>query len=355
MGTMIQGYKLAEADYRGERFADSAQDLRGNNDLLSLTQPAIIREIHAAYLDAGADIISTNTFNCQRAVDGRLRPAGLGVRNQPRGSAAGARGRRRLHAPGTRAKMLCRRGARSHDQDCFDISRRQRSGLSQYRLRYPGCRLWRVVAGPARRRRGPDPGRNHFRHAQRQGGAVRDRLRVRGARRALADHYFRHHHRRLRAHAHRTDAGSVLELGAPCAAAGGRSELRPRCEADAAVYRGTVQGRRHLRELLSQRGAAQSPVGNRLRRDAGLYLRACSWNSPAAASSISWAAAAAPRRRTSRRLRTRSGDLPARSLPQIEKKLRLSGLEPLNIGDDSLFVNVGERAPTLPAPRRSRA
>ena len=63
MGTMIQSYKLAEADYRGKRFAAFAQDLRGNNDLLSLTQPAIIREIHDAYLDAGADIVSTNTFN----------------------------------------------------------------------------------------------------------------------------------------------------------------------------------------------------------------------------------------------------------------------------------------------------
>ena len=63
MGTMIQTYKLAEADYRGERFAAFGQDLKGNNDLLSLTRPGIIREIHDAYLEAGADIISTNTFN----------------------------------------------------------------------------------------------------------------------------------------------------------------------------------------------------------------------------------------------------------------------------------------------------
>ena len=63
MGTMIQSYRLQEADYRGERFHDWPSDLKGNNDLLVLTQPAIIREIHAAYLDAGADIIETNTFN----------------------------------------------------------------------------------------------------------------------------------------------------------------------------------------------------------------------------------------------------------------------------------------------------
>jgi 5-methyltetrahydrofolate--homocysteine methyltransferase len=63
MGTMIQSYQLDEAGYRGEQFADSPRDLRGNNELLSLTQPDIIRAIHLAYLDAGADIIETNTFN----------------------------------------------------------------------------------------------------------------------------------------------------------------------------------------------------------------------------------------------------------------------------------------------------
>ena len=63
MGTMIQRHKLEEADYRGERFADWASDLKGNNDLLVLTQPQIIQNIHEAYLDAGADIIETNSFN----------------------------------------------------------------------------------------------------------------------------------------------------------------------------------------------------------------------------------------------------------------------------------------------------
>ena len=63
MGTMIQRYKLEEADYRGTRFADHDSDLKGNNDLLSLTQPQIIGDIHRAYLDAGADIVETNTFN----------------------------------------------------------------------------------------------------------------------------------------------------------------------------------------------------------------------------------------------------------------------------------------------------
>src|SRR6188474_3425089 len=66
MGTMIQQHKLSEADYRGERFKNWHSDIKGNNDLLCLTQPHIIEAIHKAYLDAGADIIETNTFNSQR-------------------------------------------------------------------------------------------------------------------------------------------------------------------------------------------------------------------------------------------------------------------------------------------------
>jgi len=65
MGTMIQRYRLDEAGYRGARFKDHKRDLKGNNDLLVLSQPKIISEIHNAYLEAGADIIETNTFNAQ--------------------------------------------------------------------------------------------------------------------------------------------------------------------------------------------------------------------------------------------------------------------------------------------------
>jgi len=66
MGTMIQRYQLTEEDFRGERFRDHKSDLKGNNDLLNITRPDVIRAIHAEYLDAGADIIETNTFSTQR-------------------------------------------------------------------------------------------------------------------------------------------------------------------------------------------------------------------------------------------------------------------------------------------------
>lgn len=66
MGTMIQQYNLEENDYRGTEFFEVSDSLKGNNDLLSITQPKVIREIHEAYLEAGADIIETNTFNANR-------------------------------------------------------------------------------------------------------------------------------------------------------------------------------------------------------------------------------------------------------------------------------------------------
>lgn len=66
MGTMIQRHQLTEADYRGDAYKNWGSDLKGNNDLLSLTQPAIIEGIHREYLEAGADIIETNTFNAQK-------------------------------------------------------------------------------------------------------------------------------------------------------------------------------------------------------------------------------------------------------------------------------------------------
>src|SRR5215212_6837189 len=66
MGTMIQRHKLSEADFRGTRFANHPRDLRGDSDLLSLTQPDAVRAVHRAYLDAGADIVSTNSFTATR-------------------------------------------------------------------------------------------------------------------------------------------------------------------------------------------------------------------------------------------------------------------------------------------------
>src|SRR3546814_4723381 len=70
MGTMIQQYKLSEMDFRGELFAEHFKDVKGNNELLSLVRPDIISDIHRSYLEAGADVIETNTFGATAIAQG---------------------------------------------------------------------------------------------------------------------------------------------------------------------------------------------------------------------------------------------------------------------------------------------
>ena len=92
MGTMLQTYRLTEADYRGTRFADWPSDLKGNNDLLALTQPQIVGAIQREYLEAGADILETNTFNANT-----ISMADYGMESRVRGGQPGQtplRGRR---------------------------------------------------------------------------------------------------------------------------------------------------------------------------------------------------------------------------------------------------------------------
>ena len=90
MGTMIQRFKLSEADYRGERFKDFGKDVKGNNELLSLTRPDVIRDIHEGYLAAGADMIETNTFGATTIAQEDYKMADLAI-EMNRASAALAR------------------------------------------------------------------------------------------------------------------------------------------------------------------------------------------------------------------------------------------------------------------------
>ena len=107
MGTMIQEHQLGEADYRGDRFADWRMDLKGNNDLLSLTRPDLIEGIHRAYLEAGADIVETNTFNASapsqadyglEALVYELNHEGARLARKAADDVAGRSGRRRFVA-----------------------------------------------------------------------------------------------------------------------------------------------------------------------------------------------------------------------------------------------------------------
>ena len=113
MGTMIQRHGLTEADFRGERFHGHPRDLRGNNDLLILTRPDLIREIHAEYLEAGADIVETNTFNSTSIAQADYGLEGIVARAEPRGRAPRARGRGRRERPHPGAPALRRRRARA--------------------------------------------------------------------------------------------------------------------------------------------------------------------------------------------------------------------------------------------------
>ena len=221
MGTMIQRHKLTEAHYRGTEaygdytgkrqvFADHPVDLKGNNDLLLLTQPHVIGGIHRQYLEAGADIIETYTFNSNA-----ISLADYGMQHLVY----------ELNVAGAKlARGLCDEFSTA-DKPRFVagvLGPTDKTASISPDVNDPGARnitfdelvakLRRSDARPARRRRGYPDGRNHLRHAQCQGRAVRDRAGLRPARRARADHDFRHHHRCFRAHAVRPDHRSFLQF-----------------------------------------------------------------------------------------------------------------------------------------------
>ena len=202
-----------EAGYRGERFADWPSDVQGNNDLLSITAPEIIAGIHREYLEAGADLIETNTFNATA-----ISLADYGMEelayelNVASARLARARVRRddRAHP---RQAALRRRRARPDQPDGVHLARRQRPRRPQRHLRRAGRGLPGAGQRPGRRRRRRPARRDDLRHAERQGGDLRAGDAVRGARPPLAGDDLRHDHRRLRAHAVRPGHRGVLALG----------------------------------------------------------------------------------------------------------------------------------------------
>ena len=169
MGTMIQRLKLEEADYRGERFADHAKLVKGNNDLLVLTQPKAIGDIHAGYLEAGADIICTNTFNAQRI---SLADYGMEELSYEMNVAAAKLARAAADAADGQDAGPPAHRRRRHGPDQphgLDLARRQQSGLPQRQLRRAGRGLFRAGARADRGRRRRAADRDHLRHAERQG------------------------------------------------------------------------------------------------------------------------------------------------------------------------------------------
>src|SRR5690606_11492097 len=164
MGTMIQAHGLDEADYRGDRFANHRRELRGDNDLLNLTRPEVIEAIHDRYLEAGADIVSTNTFNATAISQTEYDLADFAYELN-------------------RAAALGGRRARPHRPHGVHLAGRQRSRVPQRHLRRVADGLWGSGTGPAGRRRRSAAGRDGVRHFERARGALRDRRAPGGARR----------------------------------------------------------------------------------------------------------------------------------------------------------------------------
>ena len=113
MGTMVQTYNLDEDDFRGERFRDHPMLLKGNNDLLSITRPDVIAGIHRAYLDAGADIIETNTFNSNKITMLNYGLEASRLRDEPGLRRARPTGRRRVPRKNPRPPPVRRREHRA--------------------------------------------------------------------------------------------------------------------------------------------------------------------------------------------------------------------------------------------------
>ncbi|HJV24294.1 MAG TPA: methionine synthase [Aromatoleum sp.] len=342
MGTMIQQHKLAESDYRGERFKAHPKDLKGNNDLLVLTRPEVVAGIHRAYLDAGADIIETNTFNGTRVSQAEYGLADVAYEI----NVAGAR----------LVRELC----------------------DEYTAKNPQKpRYCAGVLGPTSRTLSISPDVNDpgFRNISfdalvddyydsarglLEGGAdillietIFDTLNAKAAVFAV-EKLFAETARRVPVMisgtitdaSGRTLSGQTAEafwnslaharpisFGLNCAL--GAKELRQYVEDLSHVCDTHVSAHPNagLPNPLSPTGYDETPeqLATDIREwaQSGLVniVGGCCGTTPAHIAAIAQAVA----------------DIAPRQVPEIEKKLRLSGLEPFNVGADSLFVNVGER------------
>jgi 5-methyltetrahydrofolate--homocysteine methyltransferase len=337
---MIQRERLDEAQFRGERFRDWPHDLRGNNDLLALTQPDLIRRIHAQYLEAGADIIETNTFNSTAVSMADYGMQGLVAELN------GAAARLAVEA--------------AHDWQFRDPSR---------------PRFVAGVLGPTTKTTSISPDVNDpgFRaisfdqlvasyaeaaHALAEGGVdlilvetVFDTLNAKAALFALEDVFERRGARlpviisgTITDASGRTLSGQTTEafynsvrharplaIGLNCAL--GAKELRPYVEELSGIAEAFVSC--HPNAGLPNAFGEYDDTPENMASIMGEWARS-GWLNIAGGCCGT----------TAEHIRALAGavkGVPPRRVPALPKKLRLAGLEPLNVGDDSLFVNVGER------------
>lgn len=342
MGTMIQRHKLEEADFRGSRFADFPHDLKGNNDLLTLTQPDIIRGIHTGYLEAGADIIETNTFNSNAASMSDYHMADL------------------VYELNVEAVKLAREAIQEIEAKVPDrprfvagvIGPTTKTASISPDVNDPGFRgitFDQLVIDYTESIRGLVDGGVDILLVE----TIFDSLNSKAALFAI-DQFFDDHKIRLPIMisvtitdaSGRTLSGQTpeafwnsvshtnpLSVGINCAL--GAELMRPYIEelANVAGVYTSVHPNAGLPNPLSDTGYDETPeyTAKQIKdfADSGFVniVGGCCGTTPAHIKAIAEAVSTvAPRK-----------------IPDIPKKLRLSGLEPLNIDDDSLFVNVGER------------
>ena len=342
MGTMIQSYKLGEADYRGERFKDFPHDLKGNNDLLTLTQPQIIREIHTRYLEAGADILETNTFNSTAASLGDYHMQDLVYEL----NVAGARLAKEA------IQTVCAKSPGKPRFVAGVLGPTTKTASISPDVNDPGFRgitFDQLVEDYSESIRGLVDGGADILLVE----TIFDTLNAKAALFAI-DRFFEEHDIRLpiMISATITDAsGRTLSGQTPEAFWNSVSHSRPlsvglNCALGAELMRpyidelSKVSGvhvsahpNAGLPNPLAETGYDETPEYTAgLIREFALsgfvnIVGGCCGTTPAHIKAIASAV---------------DGITP-RKLPDIPKKLRLSGLEPLSIGDESLFVNVGER------------
>lgn len=342
MGTMIQVFKLTETDFRGQRFADFPYDLRGNNDLLTLTQPEVIRSIHRGYLEAGADILETNTFNSNAASMADYHMQDL------------------VYELNCSAAKLAREVAQSFEEKTPKkprfvagvIGPTTKTASISPDVNDPGFRgitYDQLVIDYTESIRGLVDGGVDILLVE----TIFDSLNAKAALFAI-DQYFEDHgiHLPIMISVTITDAsGRTLSGQTPEAFWNSISHTRPisvgiNCALGAELMRPYIEELSGVADVytsvhpnaglpnpLSETGYDESPeyTANQIKgfAQSGFVniVGGCCGTTPAHIKAIAQAVS----------------DVAPRKIPEIPKKLRLSGLEPLNISDDSLFVNVGER------------
>ena len=265
MGTMIQALQYDEAQFRGERFKDFHRDIRGNNDLLILTQPKAIEDIHADYLRAGADIVATNTFSSTSIAQADYDMSDLAYELNLEGAKLARAAAERVMAEDGKPRFVA--GA---------LGPTNRTASISPDVANPG---FRAVTFDDLRQAYGDQARGLI-----DGGVdlllvetIFDTLNAKAALYAISElagrarhrharDGVRHHHRQVRPPALRPIAGSVLELGAARQTRHHRLQLRARRRGSARAYRRYRPRRRHAGVCLSQCRPAQRV--RRVRRDA---------------------------------------------------------------------------------------